>query len=75
MVFTKHMLSRVACRNLLRPSGVRLQSGTLAIKIYRGEDMPQSKLTGSELPSKYPIVPLYITLVFGRGFESHPRQL
>ena len=35
----------VACSNLLRPAGIRLQSGTLSIKIYRGEDMPQSKLS------------------------------
>ena len=27
--------------NLLRPSGVRLQSGTLYCRIYRAEDMPQ----------------------------------
>ena len=28
-------------RNLLRPSGVRLQAGTLHVKIYRAEDLPQ----------------------------------
>ena len=27
--------------NLLRPAGVRLQAGTLSIKMYRAEDMPQ----------------------------------
>lgn len=29
------------CSNLLRPSGVRLVHGTLTIRIYRAEDMPQ----------------------------------
>ena len=27
--------------NLLRPSGIRLQSGTLNVRIYRAEDLPQ----------------------------------
>ena len=27
--------------NLLRPSGVRLVPGTLTIRIFRGEDLPQ----------------------------------
>ena len=32
----------IRCRsNLLRPSGVRLQSGVLYCRIYRAEDMPQ----------------------------------
>ena len=28
-------------RNLLRPSGVRLQAGALHVRIYRAEDLPQ----------------------------------
>ena len=28
-------------RNLLRPAGVRLQAGTMTIRVYRGEDLPQ----------------------------------
>ena len=27
--------------NLLRPAGVRLQAGSLSIRVYRAEDMPQ----------------------------------
>ena len=30
-------------RNLLRPSGVRLQAATMTVKVYRAEDLPQSK--------------------------------
>ena len=29
--------------NLLRPSGVRLQSATFRVKIFQAEDLPQSK--------------------------------
>lgn len=32
--------------NLLRPSGVRLVPGTLMIKFFRGEDLPQSEWGG-----------------------------
>ena len=30
-------------RNLLRPAGVGLQDGVFTLKVYRGEDFPQSK--------------------------------
>ncbi len=34
-------LSPSSHRNLLRPSGVRLQAGALHVRIYRAEDLPQ----------------------------------
>ena len=35
------MLYFVSFSNLLRPSGVRLVPGTMTIRIFRGEDLPQ----------------------------------
>lgn len=31
-------------RNLLRPTGVGLQEAVFTLKVYRAEDLPQSKL-------------------------------
>ena len=31
-------------RNLLRPSGVRLQVATMKVKVFQAEDLPQSEL-------------------------------
>lgn len=35
------LVTFVGYSNLLRPSGVRLVPGTLTIRIYRAEDLPQ----------------------------------
>lgn len=34
----------VLSSNLLRPSGVRLQSAALEVKVYGAEDLPQSNI-------------------------------
>ena len=62
-------------RNLLRPSGVRLQAGTMSIKIYRAEDLPQSMyfISFHDPPKFYCLVTINIqwTLVILKASKSY----
>ena len=40
LIFTDY----VCHRNLLRPTGVGLQEAVFTLKVYRAEDLPQSKI-------------------------------
>lgn len=58
-------------RNLLRPTGVGLQEAVFTLRVYRAEDLPQSKLLFMIWLDFLPFVPFFIYSESKSNYNLH----